>query len=465
MGAGGSAEGWTDLPARDPAAETRCTDCGSALGELNRANDLHEDEVICLSCHLVAQNGLNTPGVTSLNDDTPTSSGLRTRGVIMDRVRPIRWLWHRRIPCGLPSLLVGEEGVGKGTVMSWVISRATRGELDGDDGGKPVNVLIIGDEDGFESVWVPRIYAAGGDLSRLRTLDDGEYLDDLAQRADDLSAAVEREEIGLIVLDQVLDHVPGGRDGSAVYNPKNVRQAMMPLRRVAGQHGVPAVGLLHPVKGRAGSFRELIAGSHQFNAISRSSLLLGVDPEDRGRRILVRGKGNHSAAPRSFEFRLGVRLFELNDYGFEMPVVDDAEEGDRLVEDLLSSSTPVRDDLSDRLASEVTMQPRTLADLARAVDRGPKDRSVRRALETLREQGVVTKSEGGWCRIPGGQGRGVSGGTPKGVTPDVPPATPRRETPATSSDAQSQGEEQAPLASLEEEQRIEWLSSLEDEPT
>jgi hypothetical protein len=40
--------------------------------------------------------------------------GLRTRGVIMERVRPIRWLWHRRIPLGLPSLILGEEGMGKG---------------------------------------------------------------------------------------------------------------------------------------------------------------------------------------------------------------------------------------------------------------------------------------------------------------------------------------------------------------
>ena len=81
----------------------------------------------------------------------------------------------------------------------------------------------------------------------------------------------------------------------------------MPLRRVAGAHGIAAVGLLHPIKGRAKSFRELMAGSHQFNAVSRSSLLLGVDPLDQDRRVLVRGKGNHSAAPRSFEFRIGVR--------------------------------------------------------------------------------------------------------------------------------------------------------------
>ena len=245
------------------------------------------------------------------------NGGLRTRGVIWERVRPIRWLWQRRIPLGLPSLIVGEEDVGKGTVSAWLIARATRGELDGDQRGKPINVLIIGDEDGFESVWVPRIHAAGGDLGRIRTLDDGEYLDDLTARGDDLAVTVERDQIGLIILDQVLDHVDGGKDGSGVYNPKNVRQAMLPLRRVAGAQGVAAIGLLHPIQGKPRSFRELIAGSHQFNAVSRSSLLLGKAPEDKQRRVLVRGKGNHSAAPRSFEFEIGITSFDLKSGGFE----------------------------------------------------------------------------------------------------------------------------------------------------
>jgi len=49
---------------------------------------------------------------SALNGSTP--EGLRTRGVDMRRVRPLRWLWERRIPVGLPSLLVGEESVGKG---------------------------------------------------------------------------------------------------------------------------------------------------------------------------------------------------------------------------------------------------------------------------------------------------------------------------------------------------------------
>lgn len=375
------------FPERNRCAQNadyrRCDDCGPISQGVSIQHPEFGDVRLCDKCY----------DRRALEQDV----GLRTRGVLMERVRPIRWLWRRRIPCGLPSLIVGEEGIGKGTVAAWLVARATRGELEGDLAGDPINVLIIGDEDGFESVWVPRIHAACGDLDRIRTLDDGEYLDDLSARGDDLAVAVERDGIGLIVLDQLLDHVGGGIDGSAVYNPKAVRQAMLPLRRVAGTQGIAAIGLLHPVKGRAKTFRDLVAGSHQFNAVSRSSLLLGRAPEDEHLRVLVRGKGNHSAAPRSFEFRIGVSVLDLNGHSFEMPIVDDAEEGDRTIEDLFPKA-PVAERLADQLGDLLTDEEQSVADLARAIDRDPKDGSVRTALKRLAEDKRATRGEKGWTR-------------------------------------------------------------------
>src|SRR5438105_298004 len=82
--------------------------------------------------------------------------------------------------------------------------------------------------------------------------------------------------------------------GEGVYAPTLVREVLRPLRRVAADTDVAVVGLLHPTKA-GGSFRQVVAGSHQFNAVSRSSLLLAVAPDDEKRRVLVRGKGNHTA--------------------------------------------------------------------------------------------------------------------------------------------------------------------------
>ena len=102
-----------------------CSRCKSRGGDTNPLfaqwdEDDEEATILCQGC-------LN-------GDGPPSTSGLRVRGVIMERVRPIRWLWQRRIPLGLPSLILGEEGMGKGTVAAWITAKATRGELDGDLG-------------------------------------------------------------------------------------------------------------------------------------------------------------------------------------------------------------------------------------------------------------------------------------------------------------------------------------------
>jgi hypothetical protein len=362
--------------------------------------------------------------------DGASTDGVRIRPIIMERVRPMRWLWRRRIPVGVPSLIVGEEGMGKGTTAAWIIARATRGELEGDFAGQPLRVLVIGDEDAFEPIWVPRLEAAGADLSMMRTLDDGEYLDDLGKSAEGLAKTLEAEQIGFVLLDQLLDHIPAGDNGGGIYNPKSVRQALLPLRRIAGERDIAALGLLHPIKGNVTSFRQLLAGSHQFNAISRSSLLLGEDPDDDSTRVLVRGKGNHSAAPKSFEFRIAPERVELNGHEFEVPRVVGEHEGERTVRDLLAGGpkAPVREPLADQLAGLLTVEPQTQADLARAADRPSTDGSVRRALLQLEKDGRAKRgwlgARQGW-QSPDAKGKpashpltGVAGCSP--IRPVVP---------------------------------------------
>ena len=131
----------------------------------------------------------------------PAVVGLRTRGVDLARVRPTRWAWERRVPFGYLALLLGAEGIGKGTLLAWLAARLTRGELPGDLEGEPVNVLWIGDEDSFDSVVFPRLYAAGVDTPRVRTLADGEALEDLAARAGELAATIAHEEFRVVIFD------------------------------------------------------------------------------------------------------------------------------------------------------------------------------------------------------------------------------------------------------------------------
>lgn len=67
--------------------------------------------------------------------------------------------------CSVLSTRLGDGGIGigKSTFASWLIARATRGQLPGHFHGEPINVLVVGtNEDGVDDTLVPRVKAAAG---------------------------------------------------------------------------------------------------------------------------------------------------------------------------------------------------------------------------------------------------------------------------------------------------------------
>jgi len=253
----------------------------------------------------------------------------------LDRAEPPRWAWQDRIVLGYLGLLIGDEGVGKGTLTAWILARLTRGELPGDLRRAPINVGVIGDEDSFDGVWTPRLHAAGADLARVKQIErpDGGFLE-LRHDRDALARAVVVEEIRLLFFDQLLDNLGAGVDD---WRQKPVREALQPLRTLARELDIAALCSLHPNK-RGDNFRQLVAGASAFNALSRSSLLLAVHPEDESRRVLVRGKGNLSRTPAAVEFAIGEHRFAANSHDFKVPTVTDLSVGTLSIDDLIGVS-------------------------------------------------------------------------------------------------------------------------------
>lgn len=334
---------------------------------------------------------------------------LSIRRADLARVKPTRWIWERRIPSGYLSLILGAEGAGKGTLWPWIVARATKGRLEGSFEGTPVSVLVLGDEDGFDSVIVPRCHAAGADLDRLAVLDDDGAFD-IRQDASRLGELIARGGYKLVIIDALLDVLGLDVDD---WRSKQVRGALRPIRLIARELDVAILASLHPNKGQRGSFRDLLSGSHAFNALSRSSLLLAPHPDDEDRRVLVRGKGNLSAPPPSFEFAIEGRALEINGHDFSVPVLVGEAEGDLGVSDVIKPQreAPVRDKLAEEIDRLGTGDVQTRADIARALNRKPDDRSVSRALEEL-------ESKGHWRKVGRGKWQCVRIGI--GTYRDVP---------------------------------------------
>jgi hypothetical protein len=266
---------------------------------------------------------------------TEHPSGLRIQTADLSKSKPPRWAWVRWIPIGYLSLILGAEGIGKSSLAAWMLARLTNGDLPGDLRGRPINVAIVGDEDSFQHVWTPRLHAAGANLSRISSLDrpEGGYIELKVDR-DRLATAIDLEQIEFAFFDSLIDNL-----GACVndWHAREVREALMPLRWIGRELDIAVTGSLHPNK-RGGNFRELVAGSSAFNAVSRSSLLLAAHPEDEDRRVLCRGKGNLSVAPPAVEFVITGEKFEANGHAFNVPKATGFIVGDVTIDELIDKS-------------------------------------------------------------------------------------------------------------------------------
>jgi hypothetical protein len=228
------------------------------------------------------------------------ASGITYRKADLSSARPFEWAWEQRVLLGYINLLVGVEGVGKGNLIAWILARITRGDLAGDLNGSPRSVAITGDEDSFEHIWVPRLNAAEADLERVLYIESGKHGTlDVKADAEALRGFVADQEIAVLYFDQLLDNL-GVTDN---WKDKQVRDALGPLRTVVQELGVAMLATMHPNK-RGGSFRDRLSGTPAFNAMSRSSLLVAPHPSEPGRTVVIRAKGNYSAEPAAFEFRI-----------------------------------------------------------------------------------------------------------------------------------------------------------------
>ncbi len=88
---------------------------------------------------------------------------------------PVRWLWEGRIPLGKVTILQGEPGVGKSTLVYDLAARVSRGSdmplIRGHDPVVPGNVVIYSGGDELADTVRPRLDAAEADLTRIYAAD------------------------------------------------------------------------------------------------------------------------------------------------------------------------------------------------------------------------------------------------------------------------------------------------------
>lgn len=189
--------------------------------------------------------------------------------------KEVDWLWYPYIPYGKITILQGDPGEGKSTMMMQLAALITNGDAMPDGSGDriPGTVIYQAAEDGIEDTIKPRLEAAGADCSRIAFLEQSDeepiLLNDVR-----LAQAIEGTKAKLLVIDPLQAYL--GMDGE-MQRSNSVRSVLGNLVKVAERTGCAVVLIGHMNKSNRakGIYRGL--GSIDIAAVARSILLVGRD--------------------------------------------------------------------------------------------------------------------------------------------------------------------------------------------
>ncbi len=221
---------------------------------------------------------------------------------------PLRWLSPGRLAAGKITLLDGDPGLGKSTLLCELAARVSRGDpLPGGEAAPPRPVVLMSAEDDPYDTIRPRIDAAGGDPRRIiafATLPDHASNGTLGAIPDHvyiLEEIIARTRAALLIIDPLVAFLARGHNANS---DQGVRRAFHSLKGLAERTGVAIVAVRHLNKSMTANPLYRGGGSIGIIGAARCGLLLAPDPDDSQRRILASTKDNLGRPPPSLAFRL-----------------------------------------------------------------------------------------------------------------------------------------------------------------
>jgi hypothetical protein len=210
----------------------------------------------------------------------------------------VRWLWCKRVPHGKVTVFGGDVGVGKSLVSVDMVARAStgRGYPGDEDAREPIDALMFFCEDGAEDTVVPRLMAAGADLSRVKWVRSTFELD---KDLDLLEGALRQHpSIKLIVMDPASSYL-----GSVnLEKEREVRKALMPVAQLAERLDVTINLILHFNKRGDVKAIHRLMGAVAFSGVARAVWLFGEDPDNENDFLMLCGKLNLARKPEALRY-------------------------------------------------------------------------------------------------------------------------------------------------------------------
>lgn len=185
-----------------------------------------------------------TPGVSNLED---TITGVEFYSNV--KTLEVEWIWYPYIPCGKITMLQGDPGEGKSTLIIHIAAILTKGGYlpDGQKIKEPEIVIYQCSEDGKGDTIKPRLEQAGADCNRVAFIkdDNGE----LTLEDERIKTAINQIGAKMVVLDPIQAFI--GHNGNMT-NAVKMRETLSKLSKVAEETNCAIVLVGHMTKNSGG---------------------------------------------------------------------------------------------------------------------------------------------------------------------------------------------------------------------
>ena len=223
-------------------------------------------------------------------------------------VEQIEWLLYPFIPYGKVTIIQGDPGEGKTTMVLQIIAKLTRGEaiLENIENNAstqhleaPVNVIYQTAEDGLGDTIKPRLLAAGADCTKVMVIDDSEQPLTMADVR--LEEAIVQTKARMVVLDPIQGFLGSEVD---MHRANEIRPLMKRIAVLAEKYHCAIILIGHMNKNSNGksSYRGL--GSIDFQAAARSVLIVGRIKDEPEVRVVCHTKSSLAPEGKAIAFRL-----------------------------------------------------------------------------------------------------------------------------------------------------------------
>ena len=224
------------------------------------------------------------------------------RMIRMDTIQEteVTWLWYPYIPYGKITIIQGDPGEGKTTLVLHLAAALTQGrQLGSEEVSEPVTVIYQTAEDGLADTIKPRLLAADADCSKVLVIDESEKC--ISMTDNRLENAIRQTNAKLVILDPIQAYLGADVD---MHRANEIRPVMKHLGDLAEKYGcaIVLIGHMNKAAGVKASYRGL--GSIDFAAAARSVLIVARDRDNPKNRVVVQVKSSLAPEGKPIAFEL-----------------------------------------------------------------------------------------------------------------------------------------------------------------